>query len=149
MLVALLCAMATGCSPSTAGRAAVGFNERGELVGYLQICKGHIDGATLYRTENDKRGQWQSAEPVTAFASWSLVSPDGGWTAQQPYVAPAGDAEYTLYGWTNDNSWSASALTFRLSDMVGLKPGEVLYRKEDKLVPITQADFRRDACASF
>jgi hypothetical protein len=135
----------SGCSVEVAGVAGVGLDPHGELIGYIQMCDHHIDGATLYRTDDDQLGMWQADEPVIDFASWSLSEPGRGWSAERRYSAPMGGDEYSLYGWTTDNSWSAGHVTFRLRDLDGMQPGEVLHW-DGELTVATESEFRANAC---
>lgn len=153
-VVGLASVVLSACSVERTGVAGIGVDESGQLIGYIQMCDRHIDGATLY-TSNDAKvpsqrvnvylGEWEARDAVTDFARWRLLDPSEGWTALQTYVAPEGTAEFRLYGWTTDNSSSASRVTFRLSDISGLSPGEVLYGQGEKQVS-TESDFRRAAC---
>ena len=143
-------AILAGCSPETHVVTGVGVDARGGLIGYIQMCGHHVDGATFYDTggfNGKTKGSWASTAPVTDFARWSLESPTDGWTTSGSYVPPSGDHEYSLYGWTTDNSASAEHVTFHLSDVSGLAPGEVLYTQAGKLVRRTEEEFQNNACA--
>ncbi len=131
----------SGCSVEVAGVTGVGLDANGDLVGFIQMCDHHVDGATLYRSDDDELGRWQADEPVTDFVSWSLSDPGRGWTAERRYSTPSGTDEYSLYGWTADNSWSTEHVTFRLSDLDGMQPGEVMYWNGE-LTVATESAFR-------
>ena len=118
------------------------------VVGYIQMCDHHIDGATIYRSSDDELGKWRADEPVTDFARWSPADPPTGWTADRPYRAPSDFLEYRLYGWTTYNSWSAQGISFQRSDLDGMEPGEVLYSTGEPIVS-TEAEFRATACDDF
>ena len=143
-------AILAGCTVEIGGVTGVGVDARGQLIGYIQMCGHHVDGATFYDTggfNGKTKGSWSSAAPVTDFSKWSLADPIDGWTTSGSYVPPSGDHEYSLYGWTTDNSWSAEHVTFHLSDLAGLEPDEVLYAQAGKLVRRTEDEFRHKACA--
>jgi hypothetical protein len=53
----------SGCSVEVAGVTGVGLDANGDLVGFIQMCDHHIDGATLYRSDDDELGIWQADEP--------------------------------------------------------------------------------------
>lgn len=147
----LLATTTTSCSVPTAGWAAVGVDSDGDLIGIIQMCDHHVDGATLYRSDapTDERGlkprlgKWESADAVTDFARWSFASPSDDWTPLADYEAPAADGRYSLYGWTRDNSWSTVHASFNVADIAQLQPGEVLYG--DGRVT-TVGDFRAHVC---
>jgi hypothetical protein len=142
-------AMLSGCTVEIDGVAAVGVDAQGDLIGYIQMCGHHVDGATFYDTggfNGKTKGSWSSVAPVTDFAKWSLADPTDGCTATERFVPPTDGHEYALYGWTTDNSWSARQVTFRPSDIAGLRPGDVLYSRGDKLVRTTEDGFRHEAC---
>lgn len=62
---------------------------------------------------------------------------------------------YRLYGWSDDNGWSASAVTFTLAEVGRLKPGQVLHRSDrsdtagaaEANEVSTVAEFTSKACA--
>ncbi len=95
---------------------------------------------------------WSAIEPVSDFASWSLANPSPEWREEQPLAALKRNTRYTLYGWTEDSSWSAEAVEFSLADLARLEPGQILYWGGDPDGPrggnvvATQEQFREDAC---
>lgn len=147
MLIAL--ALSAGCSVESTGITGVGVDDSGELVGYVQMCSGRIDGTTLYETDGDTLGSWKAPNAVTGFDTWTLGRP-ADWTATERLTAPTSDKEVSLYGWTADDSTSSKPVTFRLQDLKGMKPGEVLYGDSNfGFRRVTEAEFRRDACDDF
>lgn len=153
-LVTVLSFALGGCTVPTVGLAGIGVDVNGAPVGYLQSCRNHLDGATLYASEDDDQGSWKSSSAVTGFARWSLTDPGEGWTTKTPLEQLQPGVKYHLYGWTSDNTWSANATTFTTEDLAGLKPGQVLYwsRKTDTvgtgdLMTISsEGEFRFNAC---
>lgn len=145
--LALCLVLTAGCSVESTGVTGVGVDASGDLVGFVQMCSDRIDGATLYERDGETLGEWSAPSPVTDFGSWSLAEP-GGWSPAQAYVRPEPGKEYSVYGWTEDDTTSSQHVTFRLSDLDGLRPGEVLFG--DRGVGfnrMTEAEFRRQACA--
>jgi hypothetical protein len=142
----------TACSVPTAGVAGVGVDKSGRLVGYLRVCHDHIDGATLYHDDSENLGSWSASEPVTDSASWSLANPSAEWTEEQPLAALTRNQQFALYGWTEDNSWSAIAVDFSLAELERLEPDQVLYWGGDPDGPrggnvvANQEQFEKDAC---
>jgi hypothetical protein len=146
-----------GCTVDIGAVMGVGVDAAGRPVGYLRVCKDRIDGATLYRSQaaehERERGMWSAAKPVTSFARWSLAEPGPSWTAKSP-LGRLTTGEYTLYGWTNDNSSSAGDVVFTRAKLERLRPGEVLYwagdvSKDGNRYPnvvVSETEFRREAC---
>lgn len=129
-------ALLGSCTVPVAALAGIGVDADGNLVGHLRVCDESIDGATLISdTSSDgatvptsvEVGRWEAQPPVTATAAWSLSAPDGGWTSAKPAESLVPGREYTLYGWSNDNTVSASGVTFTLADAAALRPGQVLH----------------------
>ena len=156
-------ALLTSCTVPVAALAGVGVDADGNLVGYLRVCDESIDGATLnYDTSSDGAtvptfvdvGHWEAQPPVTATATWSLSAPDGGWTSSTPVESLVPGREYTLYGWTRDNTVSASGVTYTLADVAALQPGQVVHwsgssggtseREENEVS--SRTDFEVNAC---
>lgn len=143
-LIAL--ALLTGCSVESTGVTGVGVDQSGELVGYVQMCSDRIDSTTLYETDGDTLGSWDAPRAVTDFATWTLSDP-GDWTATQRFTEPSRDRELSIYGGTNDDSTSSRHVTFRLKDLDGMKPGEVLYGDRGLgFRRVSEAEFQRQAC---
>ena len=149
--------LTTGCTVAVGAVTGVGVDSLGRPVGYLRVCEDRIDGATLYRSEGGERvrGSWSVAMPVATFAKWSLAEPASNWTADPPLERLRAGVDYTLYGWTSDNSSSAGEITFTVSELARLEPGQVLYWAGDMSkdgnrsfnVVVSEEDFKHDACA--
>lgn len=135
LVIAATGLLLTGCTVPQAGLAGVGIDSDHNLVGYLHICHDHIDGATLFydvgSTEETSHtvdaGAWQAASPVAGTVTWSLSEPGDGWTVITPLEDLVPEREYSLIGWSADNSWSAGAVTFTIAEVERLKPGQVLH----------------------
>lgn len=141
-------ALLSACVPSsipTTGVTGVGIDDQGELIGYIAMCDGHVDGAVLYETDGPTLGQWDAPARVEGFATWSLSEP-GDWVAVRTYRAPTGDAEYRLYGGNSDSSASSSHVTFHRRDLSDLTPGQVPYWA-GSLKATDEQSFRNEACA--
>lgn len=129
-------ALLSSCTAPAVALAGIGEDPTGNLVGYVRVCDESIDGATLYYDISSRTatvpvsvevGRWEAEPPVEATAVWSLSAPDGGWTSSKPVEPLEPGREYTLYGWAEDNTVSASGVTFTLADVAALKPGQVLH----------------------
>lgn len=150
-----------GCTVPVDGVTGVGVDAEGAPVGYLRVCQHQIDGATLYpdnQAPEDQAdadgdvGSWAARQPVTDYATWSLVESGSGWEEQQPMRALVDSKRYTLYGWTEDNSSSSAHITFSLEELSRLRPSQVLYHgtldgegREVRHV-VSVEEFRRTAC---
>lgn len=151
-----------GCTVPAAALAGVGVDREGSLVGYIHVCHDRIDGATLYYDTGSTEvtastvdaGAWEASTPVFGTAIWSLSEPGNGWTVLSPLHDLTPKREYTLYGWTNDNTWSAGRVTFTVAELARLKPGQILHwsgrsggRPERDLNEVSSlADFEVSAC---
>lgn len=151
-----------GCTVPAGALAGVGVDRDGNLLGYLHVCRDHIDGATLYydtgstelAASTTDAGAWKASAPITETATWSLSRPNNGWTTLAPLQELPPDREYTLYGWSTDNSWSAGGVTFTVAEVARLKPGQILHwsgrsggRPERDLNEVSSlADFEARAC---
>lgn len=138
-LLVTLCAIAvlSGCTVPVVGSAGIGVDQEGRPVGHLAVCDKHIDGATLYyedtvATSAEDRtvdaGTWTANSPITSFAAWSLNGPHAGWKATLELAELQADREYTLYGWTHDNSSSTGSVTVSGARLREMTPGQVLYQ---------------------
>ena len=136
----------SGCSVEVAGVTGVGLDANGDLVGFIQMCDHHVVGqrSTEAMTTSSAGGKRTSESPTS---SWSLSDPGRGRTAERRYSTPSGTERYSLYGWTADNSWSTEHVTFRLSDLDGMQPGEVMYWNGE-LTVATESAFRAIARTS-
>lgn len=126
----------SSCTVPVVALAGIGVDADGNLLGYLRVCDESIEGATLYYDTSSGRatastsvevGSWEAQPPVSATAEWSLGAPSGRWTASTPVKPLKPGREYTLYGWTTDNTVSASGVAFTLADVADLRPGQVLH----------------------
>ncbi|MFB6720411.1 hypothetical protein ACFCV3_09640 [Kribbella sp. NPDC056345] len=133
----------------------------------VQMCEGHIDGATLYlpdpdvpegQAPNDETfGRWVADPAVSGFSQFSLKDGGNGWQLDGRLKPRDPAKRYTIYGWTNDNSWSASHLEFSQDELAKLKPGELVslptdVPEEDVQVPNrvwTLTEFKAMACEVY
>ena len=92
--------------------------------------------------------------PVTSDAAWTLAGADAGWRAKKPMETLDPGRQYTLYGWTRDNSSSTGDVTFTLANLEKLEPGQVRYlvgydkeAEEDIYKVGSPDDFRAHRCS--
>jgi hypothetical protein len=107
---------------------------QGRLIAVVAICKGYINGLTLYRDDTDDsdshkndRGSWESSSPIEASARLTLSDPESGWSATTPLVTLESGHRFTIYGWTDDSKWTAGGPSFRASDLKRLDQEHVLF----------------------
>jgi hypothetical protein len=151
-LTGLLLSM-TGCTVPDGGATGIGVDAQGDPVIYIQMCKGHIDGATLYHSDDDPAkeqtlGQWDVSPAVDGFTQFSLTAPTNGWRATQQLAPRDPATEYTIYGGSNDNTFASTHLTFTQNSLADLKPGEVRYPDygHDRLKTASIPDFQKETC---
>jgi hypothetical protein len=154
----------TACGPPSAGTMGVTVDASGRPVGVLEVCEGHVDGVRLYETpvgDADQStpaqvvGDWVVSPAVTSSSRLDLGRPTGAWRAETPLAALEQGRSYTLYGWTNDSSWSAGGVEFSREDLELLRPGQVRYdaglhadeeNPEDTTATVSAGEFRARAC---
>jgi len=135
----------------------------------VQMCEGHIDGATLYLEDphvpegeephDEKFGRWVVDPPVTGFSQFTLAHGGSGWVLNGRLRARDPKTRYRLAGWTTDASWSTDGLYFSQDELTKLKPGELVGPPtewpEDENAPEppnrvwTLADFKANACTAY
>ena len=125
-------------------------DDEGRAVAVVQMCEGHIDGATLYRDDRTF-GKWQVSSPVTGFSQFALDSGGNGWAMVGEFEARAPEQRYTIYGWSNDSSWSATHLEFSDHELSVVKPGTVLVPEREREGNRTEslADFKTRTCEDW
>jgi hypothetical protein len=155
--VGVALAATSGCTVPVDAVAGISVTEDGRLLGVMRVCGHRIDGATLYVESDDVDkevdvGSWTAARPLDAgLTTWTLDAPAVGWTATRPLGPLDARTTYALYGWTKDNSWSASSVSFTPSDLDRLAPGKVRYieisdKGDESAVTVTMAEFAARAC---
>ncbi|MBO4254558.1 hypothetical protein GRC12_11815 [Streptomyces griseorubiginosus] len=129
----------------------------GHLLGVMMVCGHQIDGATLYVDSDDVDkqvtvGSWTADQPLTSgLATWTLDSPAAGWTTTRSLAPLTAKTTYALYGWTKDNSSSASSISFTLADRDRLTPGKVRCESisdngDESAITLSIEDFKATAC---
>lgn len=150
-------ATTSGCTVPIDAVAGISVTADGHLLGVMMVCGHHIDGATLYVGSDDPDksvtvGSWTAGRPLTpGLTTWTLDSPAVGWTATRPLTPLTAKTAYELYGWTKDNSWSSSNVSFTLADRDRLTPGKVRYinisdNGEETATIVSLAEFKAGAC---
>ncbi|WP_425838683.1 hypothetical protein [Streptomyces fractus] len=157
LAVGLALAATSGCTVPVDGLAGISVTADGQLLGVMMVCGHHIDGATVYvdRPGTNKTvtiRSWTADRPLApGLTTWPLDSPAAGWTATGSPAPFNARTTYDLYGWTKDNSWSATDVSFTLADRHRVTPGHVRYDKvvhagEETAVTVSTAEFKLRAC---
>ncbi|WP_351235328.1 hypothetical protein [Streptomyces sp. NPDC002133] len=156
-------ALLPGCSPPRAGASGIAVAEDGKPLGVMVVCRGHIDGATLYTDAEDDRssdgdrtetvGQWTREEPLTGFVTWRLDIGGERWLVDEPMAPLEPHRSYHLYGWAHGGAWSAAHIDFTLAHLADLEPGQVRYFMgkgdgvdQEGYKTASFDDFRTDSC---
>jgi hypothetical protein len=141
-----------GCGVPAGGALGLTLGADGEPALVVQMCKGHIDGATVYISNDDPEkeqtlAKWQVDPALTGFSQFSIAKGGNGWRVDQPFTPLDKPATYTIYGWSDDNSWSAAHLDFSEADLSKLQPGQVLHSAgTDLLTTGSVDDFKSEVC---
>ncbi|MFF4509150.1 hypothetical protein [Streptomyces sp. NPDC001401] len=155
--VGVALAATSGCTVPVDAVAGISVTGDGHLLGVMMVCGHQIDGATLYvdSADVDKTvtvGSWTADRPLRAgLTTWTLDSPGAGWTATRSLAPLTVKITYALYGWTKDDSWSSSSVSFALVDWDRLTPGKVRYDKisdngDESAGTAPVAEFKARAC---
>jgi hypothetical protein len=160
VVVGVALAATCGCTVPSDAVAGISVTADGHLLGVMMVCGHQIDGATLYVDSDDVDkqvtvGSWTADRRLTSgLATWTLDSPAAGWTATRSLAPLTAKTTYALYGWTKDNSWSASSVSFTLADRDRLTPGKVRYDSisdngVESAITVSIADFKAKACQNL
>ncbi|MFI7400568.1 hypothetical protein ACIBW9_08770 [Streptomyces sp. NPDC049541] len=150
-------AASSGCTVPPDAVAGISVTADGHLLGVMMVCGHQIDGATLSVDSDDVNkqvtvGSWTADHPLApGLATWTLDTPAAGWTTTTSLAPLTARTTYALYGWTKDNSWSASSISFTPADRDRLTPGQVRYagisdNGDESAVTVPMADFKATAC---
>jgi hypothetical protein len=144
----------SSCTVVPGGAIGLTVDASGQLVAVVQMCKGHIDGATVYVSANapdneQTLGKWQVDPAVTGFSQFSFAKGGSGWQVDQAFTPRDVPTVYAIYGWSKDNSWSANHLDFSNADLSKLQPDEILYpafNGTEGLITGSVEDFKTAVC---
>lgn len=157
------CVMLAGCAPDELGASGVTVDAAGAPVLLLLVCRGHVDRAGVLM--DDPTSEVDTAvirlharHPIgKGLTEIQLSNPDARvWETIQGSVRDL--KEHVVYGATsitNDHSGGTRDISFTLSELASLKPGQVLHAvyKSGKNGPFlatvttTLDDFSRNGCA--
>lgn len=150
LMLAVLAGPTSACSVDDRAVVGLAVSADGSPMGVLQVCSKHIDGVTIYQTDNDHLGTWTVDPAATGFSTWSLVHGGSGWTVETPLAALKPGQTYDMYGWTKNNTSAADGPEFTPEQLAALKPGQVLWDPLEKDAPVvTLAYFRQHACDRY
>ncbi|MEU0093095.1 hypothetical protein [Kribbella sp. NPDC006257] len=122
----------TGCGPGQSGTIGLSVDDAGRTVVVLQDCKGDIDKLKLVqlgRLKTDPETvlvEWSNPKSPKGIVQFPLVEGAGKWKPQSPVPELDVTRHYQLQG-KKDNGWSnAKDITFTVTELKDLEPGQVL-----------------------
>lgn len=137
VLLSLIVVLLTACSPRTVGQTGVGVNSEGKVVGYLVVCKRKVDSLVLFYNDTSSVehivGQWHRDSPVTSVSVLNLNAPSREWAEKTPIGPLAGGILYHLSGVSDDNNTSTVDVSFDLSALTKLRPGQIMFQQGDSV----------------
>ena len=146
----------SGCTVETGGRVGLTLTPGGEVAAVLVACTGYPDGVTVYQRQGARESsvvEREAAERITDSATIALSK--GPLEAATEQLALTPGARGTIYGWSEDNRWSASHVDFTSEDIRALRQDEVWFTswvsddEPDVGVFVPIADFPTVACSDF
>ncbi|MCL6674364.1 hypothetical protein [Streptomyces panaciradicis] len=160
VMVGAALASTSGCTVPEDAVAGISVTDDGHLLGVMMVCGHHIDGALLYVDSDDVDktetvGSWTADRPLRpGLVSWALDSPAAGWSATKSLAPLTTKTTHAFYGWTKDNSWSSSSVSFTLADRDRLAPGKVRYTSisgngDESAITVSMAAFKARACRNM
>lgn len=143
----------SGCSVESGGSVGLTKDAQGHLLAVVVICRGYIDGLTLYRDDtsnsdahSNDRERWASGSPIKSGATLDLSDPEPGWKVVTPLSVLNPGQEVRIYGWTHKSRWSADGPVFHVSDLARVDSDHILSALSDPNGLVPRADFRALAC---
>lgn len=145
-----------GCTVEVGGAVGPTLTEAGEVAAVLVACEGYLDGVTVYRDDDPDGpsvGEWDAETRITDTATIPLTAAPLETAVNQ--LGLEDGAAYLIYGWTEDNRWSARHEQFTAADVQALRVDEVWFSTWDAETEtdggayVPAADFRDIACADF
>lgn len=133
LVLAVACGVLTGCSPGQSGVIGVSVDDAGRTIVVLQDCKGDIDRLKLVML-----GMPKATTPETVLVNWSnpkspkgivqfpLVDGAGKWKPESPVPDLDPARFYQLRGSKKDSSSKAMSITFTVTALKELAPGQIL-----------------------
>ncbi|NAS20143.1 hypothetical protein GT755_00425 [Herbidospora sp. NEAU-GS84] len=171
LVTAALLLGTSGCTVPTNGITGITLDAEGNLVVAFAWCGRAPDGAIVHhdRTSIGSASPAPPEDPSTVgpsivdavytapdlqaeVTSFRLDAPDNGWRLERKLQDFDPAISYSVYGGTDDNSFSTVTVSFELGDVEELKrrPGTVLVQSWDERANevvdtfIPQSDFDRD-----
>jgi hypothetical protein len=143
-----------GCTVPAGGAVGMTVDANGQPMAVVQMCEGHIDGTTVYISDDDPEkvqtlGVWRVEPALTGFSQFSFATGGDGWQVDQAFKPRDEATTYSIYGWSDDNSWSASHFHFSQADLAKLQAGKVLYSAfddADSQQTGSVEEFKSDVC---
>ncbi len=124
-------ALLAACTTPDGSIVGIGVTETGDLVGYVNVCEGPVDQASIWVQDGDAITGW--SHPTMGegeFSSFVLTEPTDGWTLIGPEftgLSPSVAYRFYAYGGQGDEARSSLHVDFTAADVLAMKPGQVRY----------------------
>jgi hypothetical protein len=121
-------------------------DSQGKVVGYLVVCRKKVDSLVLFYNDGTGEhtvGKWHSATPVTRATALALQIPQAGWEVKTSLAPLVNGIEYHLSGVSDDNTTSTADVSFELSAVTKLSPGQILFQQGDSTRQAASIDAMR------
>jgi hypothetical protein len=126
--------LTSACTADSGGSVGLTRDASGHLVAVIEMCRGYVDGLTLYRDDTNNgdshkndRGKWVSSKHIKSAATVDLSAPSNGWKAETSLVDLAPRQEVRLYGWSKSSKWSVDGPTFYPDALARLDSDHILF----------------------
>lgn len=138
------CLALSGCSPEVTGAIGIGVDASGQPVGYVQSCRGVIDGTRVdsepLRDSEPAIGRWEARPAVLDFSSWSFTEPTAGWQTTKELQKLRPHVVYRLMGGDNEGTGTTGSVLFTMADLQAMTSGEVRVYDDAKARAAPQAE---------
>jgi hypothetical protein len=127
--------LTTGCTAEVTGLAGVSVDERGNPIAVVVACTGKFDGAILEDVSNldaittARKWSFSAARAM----QWNIVqSPTATNPKPEGTLALNPKVRYNLTASSKDQQTRSTDVTFMVTDLARLRPGQVRYFKENE-----------------
>jgi hypothetical protein len=147
--------LTTGCTAEVTGLAGVSVDKRGNPIAVVVACTGKFDGAILEDVSNldaiNTAKKWSFS--AAGAMQWNIVqSPTATNPKPQGTLALNPKVRYNLIASSKDQQTRSRDVTFMVTDLARLRPGQVRYFKENQsegtaeYVVVDATEFESLAC---
>lgn len=154
----LVVSSVAACGPGSEGSMGITRSTSGELMGVVELCDLHPEGAAIYpqsssgvaSDEPHAVGYWTFPSAATSghSYSWPLFSRSGSTSSSDLVPESLTPGRYVLQGATDEADTVPGSLSFTNSEIESLTAGTYLYTSPSSgsLTTGTLEQFKRDAC---